>query len=159
MKLKPQQTPTKSRPGLDPTPQPAVNWQALLWYLPMALLLLWIWQDYSYALRVHTIPYSEFKAFVAKKQVPECQIQENEILGIVDRRSTNEQLNGRTLSAPAASKQTATEDASTATPATRPTANTKAEPVDTPTPDCGRGQGSVFFAEWKRFRRNVCRRG
>ncbi len=81
----PQQRPPGKKPGRIPRPQqPEFNYRPWLWYASIALLLLWIWQDFFSAIIVHTIPYSEFKQYVAKKQVVECQIQENEVLGVVN---------------------------------------------------------------------------
>lgn len=56
-------------------------WRSLLWNLPLALLLLWMWQDAFYHLTVHTIPYSEFREHVARGDVIECDVRETEIIG------------------------------------------------------------------------------
>jgi cell division protease FtsH len=71
------------KPGRDPGPDPAVNYRALLWYLPIALLLLWVWQDVFDAMSVRTILYSEFKQHVGRREVTECEIKENEIVGVI----------------------------------------------------------------------------
>ncbi|MEZ6097839.1 MAG: ATP-dependent zinc metalloprotease FtsH [Pirellulaceae bacterium] len=62
---------------------PQINWRALLWYLPLMLLMLWIWQDLFYQMRVQTIPYSDFKQHVANREVIECDVKDDEIIGLI----------------------------------------------------------------------------
>ena len=57
------------------------NWRYLIWYVSLALVLLWLWQNMAYRAMVRTIPYSEFKARLRKGEVVECQIKEDEIVG------------------------------------------------------------------------------
>jgi len=45
------------------------------------LLLLWMWQETFSNISVRTIPYSEFKDYVAGKEVTEVAIRENDITG------------------------------------------------------------------------------
>jgi cell division protease FtsH len=71
------------KPGLNPAPQNTPNWKALLWYLPFVLLSLWIWQDVLFHATVRTIPYSEFKQYVARREVTKCEIKDNEIAGLI----------------------------------------------------------------------------
>ncbi len=65
---------------------PSSNLGTWLWYLPIILLLLWMWQDTFQSAMVTTIPYSTFKDSVAKREVVECEIRENEIDGMIRRR-------------------------------------------------------------------------
>ncbi len=67
----------------DPTRKPPVPpgkgdvppyMRALLWQIPIILIFLWFWQEYLSSKRVETIPYSEFKQYVAAGAVTECQI-------------------------------------------------------------------------------------
>jgi len=60
------------------------NWRVLLWYIPLALLLLWMWQDLAYRAMVRTIPYSEFKQRLRDGEVTECQVKEDEIVGRIE---------------------------------------------------------------------------
>ncbi len=53
----------------------------LLMYALMIILTLWIWQDALSDVRVRTIPYSEFKAHLAAREVTEATIGETEIEG------------------------------------------------------------------------------
>ncbi len=79
-------TPQKNgSPEREPVHVPKVNWRSLWWYLPLAVLLLWFWQDLYGSFNVHTIPYSEFKKYVSARQVQECKVKVSEIIGIVDR--------------------------------------------------------------------------
>jgi hypothetical protein len=61
-----------------------------MWYLPIMLLLLRIWQDVFYTMTVHTIPYSEFKDHVAKGDVVECDVKEDEIVGLIRLKASQE---------------------------------------------------------------------
>lgn len=73
------------KPGFDRTPTPQVDWRSLLWVGMLCLLLVWLGQDFYNAVSVRTIPYSEFKTYVAAKVVTQCEVRETEILGTVDR--------------------------------------------------------------------------
>jgi cell division protease FtsH len=57
------------------------NWQSIWWYIPLLLLMLWIWQDMLYQVAVKTIPYSQFKQYLAAGEVKECEIKDTEITG------------------------------------------------------------------------------
>jgi cell division protease FtsH len=63
----------------DGKPQPL--WRFTVWYVVLGLLLLWLWQDATRNLAFRTIAYSDFKAHVAKREVVECAVQEDEIKG------------------------------------------------------------------------------
>jgi cell division protease FtsH len=47
------------------------------------LLILWVWQDQLHQLSVKTIPYSQFKQYLAAGEVAECEVTEREITGRV----------------------------------------------------------------------------
>jgi cell division protease FtsH len=47
------------------------------------LLMLWFWQDQFHQMSVKTIPYSQFKQYLADGELAECQIQDSEISGRV----------------------------------------------------------------------------
>ncbi|WP_419580302.1 ATP-dependent zinc metalloprotease FtsH [Stieleria magnilauensis] len=74
-------TPPGNDSPLGPTPQ--INWQALIWYAGMMLLMLWLWQDFGARGTVRTIPYSDFKDYVKNKQVVECDVQDDAIVGLI----------------------------------------------------------------------------
>lgn len=73
----PLESPPSRKPPLDWRPE----WWHLVWYLPLALVLLWLWQDMARMAVVQTIPYSEFKEYLARGEVVEVELQEDEILG------------------------------------------------------------------------------
>jgi cell division protease FtsH len=65
------------------TPAKSPDWRFAWWYLPLMLLMLWLWQDLASQMSVKTIPYSQFKQYLAKKEVSECEVRETEIFGRV----------------------------------------------------------------------------
>jgi cell division protease FtsH len=69
--------PKKKNPLLNLPPK----WQFSLPYILLTLLLLWMWQEAIQQVTVHTIPYSEFKARMARGEVTECAVKETEIEG------------------------------------------------------------------------------
>ncbi len=75
---------TKIDPGprKNPSgPSGAPNWRSFLWYVPVMLLLLWVWQDQLHQISVKTIPYSQFKQYLAAGEVAECEVKDLEISG------------------------------------------------------------------------------
>ena len=68
--------PKKSKvPRLDP------QWRFSLWYIIAAVVLLSIWQQSLSQMTVKNIAYSEFKAALARKEVVECALRDEEITG------------------------------------------------------------------------------
>jgi len=78
----PSKDPKKKTPPSGTGNLPPV-WRGLLWYIPVILLLLWFWQDLFASMRVQTIPYSDFKQYVAKGEVTECDVEQDEIVGTI----------------------------------------------------------------------------
>lgn len=60
---------------------PPPTWRFLIWYALITLLMLWVWQEVLGRATLHTIPYSEFKARLARKEVTECTVRPDEIEG------------------------------------------------------------------------------
>lgn len=52
-----------------------------LWHIVLMLLLLWIWQDAVTNYTVRTLPYSEFKEHLRKREVAEVVIRPDKITG------------------------------------------------------------------------------
>ncbi len=77
---RPPKMPFGPRKNLE-TPPAGPNWSMVWWYLPLMLLLLWVWQDQLHEMSVKSIPYSEFEQDLARGEVTECQVQETEITG------------------------------------------------------------------------------
>ncbi len=55
-------------------------WRGLLWYIPVLLFLLWFWQYLFSSMSVETIPYSQFKQYLAQGEVKDCDVEQDEIL-------------------------------------------------------------------------------
>jgi len=63
----------------------APNWRAIVWYIPMLILVLWLWQEYLFpGVATQNIPYSEFKQHLARGEVQEMEIREgSDIVGVI----------------------------------------------------------------------------
>src|SRR4051794_32693616 len=59
------------------------KWNFPLWYVPMMILLLWLWQGAFSQLTVKTIPYSEFKTYIGRGDVTEAMIKQDEVVGTI----------------------------------------------------------------------------
>ena len=57
------------------------QWRLWIWYFLVTLLVLWVWQELGNQVEHRTIPYSEFKAYLAKDEVAEAVVKQNEIDG------------------------------------------------------------------------------
>src|SRR6202041_970587 len=57
------------------------QWRLWIWYFLVTLLVLWVWQEMGNQVGHRTIPYSEFKAYLAKGEVAEAVVKQNEIDG------------------------------------------------------------------------------
>ncbi len=79
-------------------PPAAPNWRSMWWYIPVMLLILWAWQDQLHQMSVKTIPYSQFKQYLAAGEVAECEVKELEITGRVVPKEA------RSMAAPTAGK-------------------------------------------------------
>ncbi|MFN7140723.1 MAG: ATP-dependent metallopeptidase FtsH/Yme1/Tma family protein, partial [Limisphaerales bacterium] len=73
----------KNPPPTEPGKRGAPTWNFLLWYLPLMLLLLWMWQGAFGQFSVQTIPYSQFKQHLAAGEVVEVAVRETEITGSI----------------------------------------------------------------------------
>ncbi len=77
VRMKKRKSPKKGLEKLQP------EWKFPLWYVGLMLLLLWVWQDTFNQFTVQTIPYSEFKAYLARGEVTKCEVRETEIKGSI----------------------------------------------------------------------------
>jgi cell division protease FtsH len=57
------------------------KWSSPIWYLPVMFLLLWFWQSTVSQFSYRTIPYSEFKASLARHEVVSCVVRDDDIQG------------------------------------------------------------------------------
>jgi cell division protease FtsH len=90
-------------------------WRGLLWYIPVLLFLLWFWQYLFSSMSVETIPYSQFKQYLAQGEVKDCDVEQDEILGTIAPHSPA--ATSKTNAAPAEKKAPAEKG----TPAKTPT--------------------------------------
>ncbi len=62
------------------------QWSAMLWYLPIMILLLWMWQEAFTNIAVRTLPYSEFKNYLRQGEVVESVLKTDTIEGKIQPR-------------------------------------------------------------------------
>src|SRR5262249_55209031 len=74
--------PTDPKPNPPQSPQSPRRWNSIFWYVLLAMILLWAWQEAT-TQTVQTIPYSKFKDYVARKEVAEAAIRPDEIRGVI----------------------------------------------------------------------------
>ena len=81
------------------------KWSSALWYLPLMLLLLWLWQSAISQLSYKNIAYSEFKDYVRQHEVLRCIVRTDDIQGEIQPKSLAAETNstaGITTNAPGA---------------------------------------------------------
>jgi cell division protease FtsH len=61
--------------------QPEPRWRWGIGYFLLTLLILWGWQDLFYQMSVRTIPYSQFKTYLARHEVAAVVVKQDEIDG------------------------------------------------------------------------------
>jgi cell division protease FtsH len=59
------------------------QWRFWIWYFLVTLLVLWGWQELANQVQFHTIPYSQFKTYLAQHEVTEALVKQDEIDGRV----------------------------------------------------------------------------
>ncbi len=59
------------------------QWRLWIWYFLVTLLVLWVWQELGNQVEYRTIPYSEFKTYLAQGAIAEAVVKQNEIDGRV----------------------------------------------------------------------------
>jgi cell division protease FtsH len=79
MKREPQINLPIKKPAKVDQPPPRLQWSIA--YFLFMLLILWGWQDLFYQLSVRTIPYSQFKAYLARHEVAVAIVKQDEIDG------------------------------------------------------------------------------
>ena len=57
------------------------DWRSNIWPFFIMLVMLWVWQAAVSQLTVRTIPYSEFRAHLARHEVMNAVVRQNEIFG------------------------------------------------------------------------------
>src|SRR5215471_19146635 len=81
MKPKPRISLPMKKPGKVDKLEP--QWRFTIGYFLVTLLVMWIWQELFTAATVRTIPYSEFKKYLARHEVAEAVVKQDEIDGQV----------------------------------------------------------------------------
>jgi cell division protease FtsH len=94
------------------------QWQLVIWYFLITLLVLWVWQELFNTLQVRTIPYSDFKAYLSRHEVANAVVKQDEIDGRIVPRTENQPK-----SAPAEPTPTGSQNS-----AAQPSPAAKAEP-------------------------------
>jgi cell division protease FtsH len=111
------------------------QWHPWIWYILLALGLLWLWQEGAHQVATNTIPYSQFKAYVKKAEVVECTVRENEIEGMIN------------LPTGPASKETkpslVTEEATTPKTSVKPESKTESKDTGEPKPEAKAKESST----------------
>src|SRR5215510_7035433 len=85
MKQKPRISLPMKKPGKVDQFEP--QWRFAIGYFLLTLLVMWIWQELFTAASVRTIPYSEFKQYLARHEVAEAVVKQDEIDGRIVRRA------------------------------------------------------------------------
>jgi cell division protease FtsH len=75
---------SEQNPERRPTRPPAPRWALIALYGLVALVLLALWQSAVSDLGRRTIPYSEFKAHLARGEVASCLVKEEAIEGRIE---------------------------------------------------------------------------
>jgi cell division protease FtsH len=57
------------------------QWRIWVWYFLATLLFLWVWQELGNQVEYRTIPYSEFRTYLAERAVAEAVVRQDEIDG------------------------------------------------------------------------------
>jgi cell division protease FtsH len=93
------------------------QWRIWIWYFLVTLLVLWAWQELGNQVEFRTIPYSEFKTYLAQGAVVEVVVKQNEIDGSIVPKTEHEAKN-----------KPAENTTPTPSPGTTPTPSTEAKP-------------------------------
>jgi cell division protease FtsH len=65
-----------------------MHWGVIFTYVFLMVAMLWLWQDATHRAEYRTIPYSEFKAYLAKGEVTDCSVSDTKIEGKVQPRAS-----------------------------------------------------------------------
>jgi cell division protease FtsH len=67
---------------------PPPQWGGLIFYIILMAAMIWMWQEAAHQVAYRTIPYSDFKAYLARGEVTECSVEDTEIDGTIQPRPT-----------------------------------------------------------------------
>jgi len=103
MKRKPRISLPMKKPGKVDKLEP--QWRFAIGYFLLTLLVMWVWQEVFTAAVVRTIPYSEFKKYLGRHEVPEAVVKQDQIDGrIVPRAESGPKSASAEPGAPVGSK-------------------------------------------------------
>src|ERR1700692_2944993 len=69
------------------------QWRFAIGYFLLTLLVMWVWQELFIAVPLRTIPYSEFKKYLARHEVAEAVVKQDEIDGRIVPRAESQSKN------------------------------------------------------------------
>src|SRR5271157_3017329 len=69
------------------------QWRLWIWYFLLTLLVLWGWQELANQVQFRTIPYSQFKTYLAQHEITEAVVKQDEIDGRIVPRAEHETKN------------------------------------------------------------------
>ena len=69
------------------------QWRFWIWYFLLTLLVLWGWQELANQVQFRTIPYSQFKTYLAQREITEAVVKQDEIDGRIVPRAEHETKN------------------------------------------------------------------
>ena len=69
------------------------QWRFAIGYFLLTLLVMWVWQELFIAASLRTIPYSEFKKYLARHEVAEAVVKQDEIDGRIVPRAESQSKN------------------------------------------------------------------
>ena len=75
------------------------QWRLWIWYFLLTMLVLWVWQELGNQVEYRTIPYSEFRRYLAQGAVTEAVVKQDEIDGRIVPKTEHEAKNKPTESA------------------------------------------------------------
>ena len=132
--LLPPKPPQKDPKGKPTRPNLPPQWRSIIWYIPLALFMLWFWQDMLTSMRVKTIPYSEFKQYLANNEVTEAEVKQDEIDGKIDPKPAAEKQSPaeKPPTEKSAAEKSQAEKPAAAKPATQPATAEKNKPAPAP---------------------------
>ncbi|MGA2175443.1 MAG: ATP-dependent metallopeptidase FtsH/Yme1/Tma family protein [Verrucomicrobiota bacterium] len=76
-----------SKPDLKNPDKLDRQWSSIIWYFILMVLFLWLWQGAIGQFAVRTIPYSQFKTYLANHEVTEAAVKQDEIVGRIEPRA------------------------------------------------------------------------
>ncbi len=122
------------------------QWTAFLWYLPIMLFFLWMWQEAFSNLSVRNIAYSEFKSYLRQGDVAECIVKADTIEGKIQPRAPElpgVKTNANAAAATPAPETNATGVKTNAAPST-PVPETNATKTNAAAPAAAAEKGFMF---------------